>query len=256
MKNNIVRSLLNILAVIVTIVVNGLAVALPLNGRSTASISDSFHVLFVPAGYVFSIWGIIYIGLIVYAIYQVLPAVRDNQRIRQLDGWFLLSNVANSSWIFFWHYGVYLMTVVMMLVLLVSLIVIFLRLGIGQVKVNAAEKWSVHLLFSIYLGWITVATIANITDLLAYWQWNGWGVSAAVWTVIMLAAGVIIAGLMSLTRGDIAYLAVLVWAFTGIWNKQSGTPLVANSALLAAGLVVILAGLGWVLSGRRQLRQI
>ena len=124
------------------------------------------------------------------------------------------------------------------LILLVSLIVIYQRLRIGQAPVSAVERWAVNVPFSIYLGWITVATIANVTDLLEYWGWNGFGISGPVWAVIMLAVASAVAYLMAQTRRDVAYLLVLVWAFIGIAVKQAGTPLVNISAWVATALVV------------------
>jgi hypothetical protein len=126
-----------------------------------------------------------------------------------------------------------------MLVLLFSLIAIYLRLEIGRESVTSGEKWAVQIPFSIYLGWISVATIANVTQLLYYLDWGGWGIAPEVWAVIMLAAGVIISALMSLTRRDIAYSLVLVWAYIGIAQKQSETALVATSALIATGLILL-----------------
>src|SRR5512140_1095602 len=103
MKNT-VRQILVVLTILATIVINILADALPINGLNTAAISDSFHVYFVPAGYVFSIWGLIYIGLIAYAIYQLLPAQKDNPRLRAAAWWMVLGGLANCAWIFLWHY--------------------------------------------------------------------------------------------------------------------------------------------------------
>lgn len=239
-KNNF-RQALNLLAVIVTITINILANALPLNGQNTGEISDRFKVFFVPAGYVFAIWGIIYIGMLAYGIYQALPSQRDNPRLRSIDGLFLLSSLANSSWIFFWHYNIFALTLVAMLVLLICLIGIYQRLDIGRRQISRAEKWAVNLTFSIYLGWITVATIANITDVLYYFNWSQWGISAEAWFLTILAAAVLIALTVTLTRRDTAYLLVLVWAFAGIIVKQSATPMVANGAAAATLLVSLMA---------------
>jgi hypothetical protein len=183
---------------------------------------------------------LIYLGLIAYAIYQVLPAQRENPRLRSIGYLFILSCLANIAWLFLWHYEVFEITLIAMGVLLLSLIAIYLRLDIGRGEVSNAEKWAVHVPFSIYLGWITVATIANTTQLLYYLGWNGWGISAEIWAVIMLAAGVIISAIMSLTRADIAYSLVLVWAYIGIAIQHNDTPIVANSALIAAGLIVVI----------------
>ena len=240
MNRDTLRQTLVIIAAFATIIFNIAANALPLNGLNTGELSDRFQIFFVPAGYVFSIWGLIYLGLIAYAIYQVLPAQRENPRLRSIGYLFILSCLANIAWLFLWHYEVFEFTLIAMGVLLLSLIAIYLRLDIGRGEVSNAEKWAVHVPFSIYLGWITVATIANTTQLLYYLGWNGWGISAEIWAVIMLAAGVIISAIMSLTRADIAYSLVLVWAYIGIAIQHNDTPVVANSALIAAGLIMVI----------------
>lgn len=246
MNKDILRQILVVLAVIAVIAVNIMAVTLPLNGLDTGEISDRFEVYFVPAGYVFSIWSLIYLGLIAYGIFQALPAQRENPRLRATGYLFVLSSLANITWLFLWHYEVFLYTPVAMLVLLLSLIAIYLRLDIGRVQVSTAEKWSVQIPFSIYLGWVSVATIANITQWLYFLNWNGWGIAPELWAVIMLAAGVIISALMSLRRADIAYSLVLVWAYIGIAVKQASTPLVAYSAWIASGLILVILVVGFL----------
>ena len=252
MNRDIVRQLSVILAVAATIAVNGLANALPLNGQTTGEISDKFQVFFVPAGYVFSIWGLIYVGMILYAVYQATPAQRENPRLRRIGYLFVLSCLANVVWLFLWHYEYFLLTVVAMVSLLTLLIVIYIRLGIGQVKVPAAERWLVHLLFSVYLGWISVATIANITSVLDYLNWNQWGLSAESWTVIMLLVAVILAWAMSLIRGDVVYCLVLIWAFIGIAVKNSDTPSIATAAWAAAGLTIVGLIVGLIFKHRKK----
>ena len=250
MNSDKFRQAIVVVMVIATIVVNGLATALPLNGQTTGEISDRFEVFFVPAGYVFSIWGLIYLGLGAYAIYQAIPAQSDNQRLRRIGVPFTIASLANIAWIFLWHYEQFPLTLLAMLTLLVSLIVIYLRLEIGRAEVPTSKRWSVHVPFSIYLGWITVATIANVTSLLDYLNWSGWGISPEVWAVIMLIAGVVIASAVSLTRGDIAYLLVLIWAFVGIAMKHQGTALVAPTAWITSGLVLVMLMVGVFLKSR------
>ncbi len=245
-----VRQIVVILAALAMIVVNVLANALPINGQNTGEISDRFAIYFVPAGYVFSIWGLIYIGIIAYLIYQALPAQRNDARMEAIAGPFVLSSVANIVWIFLWHYNVFPATVLAMLVLLASLIVIYLRLGTGRTRVSTAETWAVRMPFSIYLGWITVATIANVTQVLYYVGWNGFGISPETWLMIMLAVAVVVAGLMAWTRRDAAYLLVLVWAFIGIALKHAAVPPVAAAAWVATAAVALLVV--WsVLTARR-----
>lgn len=251
MNKNTLRQYVNLLVTIVTIIFNGLANALPLNGQNTGQISDRFQVYFVPAGYVFSIWGLIYIGWLAFAIYQLLPTQRENSRLHRVGYLFALSGVANMAWLFLWHYEYFVLTVIVMLILLLLLIAIYLRLQIGKVYVASVERWCVDIPFSVYLGWITVATIANITALLSYLQWDGWGISPEVWTLIMLTAGVFIASAISLTRGDIAYMFVIIWAFIGIAVKHTGIPVVATGAWVTTALVGLMLVIGAFAARRR-----
>lgn len=232
-----VRQIAVALTILVTIVINILANALPINGLNTGEISDNFQVYFVPAGYVFSIWGVIYIGLIAFAIFQALPSQRDNPRLRATGWWIALGGVANSAWIFLWHYELFPPTLIAMLLLLATLIITYLRLGIGRTKVSAAETWAARVPFSIYLGWITVATVANVTDVLYYWNWNGFGIAPEIWMAIMLAAVLAIATLMAFIRRDVAYALVLLWALAGISNKHAGVAAVVIPTWITFGLV-------------------
>jgi len=247
------RQIVNVVAVVLTIAVNSLASTTLLNGKTTGQVSDGIPALFTPAGYVFAIWGVIYLGLLAFAVYQALPSQRENPRLRGIGYIFALSCLANMVWLVFWQYEILPVTIVLMLVLLGSLIAIYLRLGTGREPAVLAERLAVRLPFSIYLGWITVATIANAAALLYRLGWTagGLGISGEAWTVIMLVAAVAIAAAMSLTRGDVAYLLVLVWAFVGIAVKQTGAPTVVIAAWAAAAAVAVLVVVGVVLRGRR-----
>ena len=244
MNRDVLRQYINLISAIATIVFNGLANALPLNGQSTGEISDRFRVYFVPAGYVFSIWGLIYVGWLAFALYQLLPGQRENPRLRRVGYLFALSGVTNMAWLVLWHYEYFLLTVPVMLILLLLLIAIYLRLQIGQIHAARPERWCVDIPVSIYLGWITVATIANVTDVLSYLQWGGWGISPEMWTLIMLVAGVCIASTVGLTRGDVAYMLVIIWAFIGIAVKQVGAPIVATGAWVTTALVGLMLVVG------------
>ena len=180
---NNLRRIVVLLTVLATIVINILADVLPINGLNTAQISNSFNVLFVPAGYVFAIWGLIYIGLVAYAVYQALPSQRDNPRLQATGWWVSLGGLANCAWIFFWHYENFPLTLLAMLVLLGTLIATYLNLRVVGQTISSGENWCVRIPFSVYLGWITVATIANVEDLLSHWNWNGFGLSPEVWVV-------------------------------------------------------------------------
>lgn len=233
----ILRQGMVILALAVTIFVNYLSNALPINGRTPGEISDSFPVRFTPAGYVFSIWSIIYLGLIAYAIYQALPSQRANPRLRAIAWPFVLSCAANSGWIFAWHYGLYPLSLAIMLLLLGSLIVIYRRLYPAFSQATTAERWTTHIPFRIYLGWITVATIANTTIVLYNWGWQGAPLTAEIWAALLIYIATVIGFFFALRSRDAAYTLVLVWAFVGIYVEQNDAPLTAYSALVMAGLL-------------------
>jgi hypothetical protein len=253
MFKDTIRQAANLLSVLAALTVNVLASTLPLNGQNTGEISDRFEVLFVPAGYVFSIWGVIYLGWIAFTIFQLQPSQKENPRLRRLGYLFALSNLANAAWLFCWHYNLFGLSVLVMLTLLGLLIASYLRLDVNRSDVRPAEYWSVDVLFSVYLGWITVATVANITDWLYFIGWDGFGISASLWAVIMLIVASLLGVVMALTRRDAGYLSVLVWAFIGIAVKQAGEPLVAISAWIAVLCMLILIFYSWQL--RRPSRQ-
>jgi hypothetical protein len=230
---------LNLALLVVMLVVNTQANALPLGGRTTGEISDSFNVLFVPAGYVFSIWGLIYLGLIGFSVFQALPAQQANPAVRATDYWFALTSAANTLWVIFWHYGYYTLTLVMMLILLGSLIVIYRRLAAIE-PANAATRWLVHAPFSLYLGWISVATIANAGAVLVDLGWDGRPLNPVIWTVVMIAAASGLSLLMSARHRDLIYTGVIVWALVGILVRQAGTLPIAVAVVI--GLAACLLG--------------
>jgi hypothetical protein len=251
MGRAIVRQVAVVLAIIGTIAFNGLANALPLNGQLTGAISDRFVVLFVPAGYVFSIWGVIYAGLIAFGIYQAAPARRDDPRMQAIAPWFLLSCGANVAWLALWHYNIFVATVPVMLVLLVCLVVIFLRLRQDRAAVGEAARWCVDRPFSVYLGWITVATVVNITSVARFLQWDGFGIAEELWASALFVAVVAIAGAMSLTRRDVGYAAVLIWALAGIAAKHPDKPIMVTGAWLAIAAVGAILAIALVVFRRQ-----
>jgi hypothetical protein len=236
-----VRQFANALTVVLALTVNILANALPLNGQNTGEISDRFKVYFVPAGYVFAIWGLIYIGWIAFTVYQFLPSQKESPRLRRLGYLFALSNLANAAWLFCWHYNQIGLSVLVMLILLGLLIASYLRLGIARTPNSTLEHWCVELPFSVYLGWVSVATIANISDWLFSISWSGWGITAQPWAAIMIGVASLLGLLMALTRLDDAYILVLVWAFIGIAVKQTSSDLVMNSAWIASAVLLLVA---------------
>lgn len=240
----------NFLAFLLVIIVNGLANTLPLGGNTTGELSDLYPNLFVPAAVTFAIWGVIYLTLGIFIVYQARDLFSQKKvEMPYLEsiGWlFVISCLANISWIFFWHYRQALLSLAAMLVLLFSLIMIYLRMDIGRKGVDSKTYYLVHLPFSLYLGWITVATIANITAVLVSYRWSGWGLSEVFWTILVIFTATIITLINIIQRYDIAYSAVVLWAFLGIIIKRYS----ADSSLLLAviysasgGMIFIVAAL-------------
>lgn len=234
MNRDLARQAAVAISYVLTLVVNGLATAGTLGGISTREIATRYPISFLPANFTFSIWGVIYLALGAYTVYQALPSQRE-QPLQRAVGWLVaLTGVFNSLWLVTFQNTLFAASMLAMLALLGTLIVIYTRLGIGRTPVSIATRALVTLPFSLYLGWITVATIANASYVLYDAGWNGFGIAGATWAVIMLLVAAALTLYILAVRGDIAYLLVVVWAFFGIWARQTDAPLVAAVAGIAA----------------------
>ncbi|GKV69234.1 hypothetical protein NCCP2716_17320 [Sporosarcina sp. NCCP-2716] len=255
------------LAVLVTyvlmILMNYLANALPLNGRTTGEVSDLYSNLFAPAGYTFAIWGVIYVLLAFHTVYQLgFFRVGERSEVRETADktalYFIISSIANALWIVAWHYGKLGISVVLMAVILVCLI--FINLRTAKADLSVKEKFFIRLPFSVYFGWITVATIANVTAFLVKAEWSGFGLSGAAWTVILLLVGTVIGVLTLLKIWSAPYGFTLVWAFIGIYSKHvspDGWNEQYPGIILTVSIcILVLAALSlWVLIKRPKRRQ-
>lgn len=233
-------------AIVLTIAVNGLAGgSAVLGGQQTGDIANQYkgQNLFLPAGYVFGIWGLIYVGFIAYAIFQSLPSQRANPRLRAIGWPFVVSCAANVVWLLFFHNNLFALSMVAMVILLAALIWIYLALRSGSPAISRGERWAVRLPFSIYLGWITVATVANAGHVLVSSGWTGQPLPSLLWLVIIYVVALAIAALVAFTQRDVAYLLVLAWAFAGIAVNYSSLTGVLVSSVLATLVVLGLTGL-------------
>lgn len=215
--------ILNLVGFILMIIVNGLANALPINGKSTGEISDSYLNLFAPAGLTFAIWGVIYFALGLFVIYQLgffSKGKKEYLDVVARVGWlFFISSIANSAWIFAWHYEKILISVLIMVILLITLINLYQRINKNKAS-SVMEETLVRWPFSIYLSWISVATIANITAFLVSINWNGLGITEAMWTMIVILVATLITLRFVFYKKDIPYALVSVWALLGILIKH------------------------------------
>jgi len=240
------RQLATVVAFAITLVLNGAANTLPLNGRTTASISDALPALVNPAGYVFAIWGLIYALQLGFTVYQARPSMAADGLLRRLAYLPATVGLLNALWIVLWHWGVFVLTVPVMVAILLALIEIDRRIRVDRPAalvrgsdVPAAVRWLVRLPFSVYLGWISIATIANVAAFLLSIGYRGTPFPEQAWAVAVLGVGLAIAAWFVLTRRDPAYGLVFVWAYAGIVAKQAAYPPVATSA--AIGAVIVLA---------------
>ena len=246
----IIYALLNLIGLLAVIAVNAMATLLPLNNITTGELSDKYPNLFVPAGITFSIWGVIYLFLLLFVIYQFVAALRKSAGERgifeKIGLLFFISCIFNIAWILAWHFELVLLSLVFMLLLLLTLITIYIRLQTGRPGIKNYEKVFVNIPFSTYLGWITIATIANVTAYLVNINWNGFGISEQLWTVIVIAVGVIITLLTLFSRNDIFYSLVVVWALVGIILKRIADTSVPDNMIVItsiAGIAVVALGI-------------
>ncbi|MFT3825398.1 MAG: hypothetical protein QM731_15880 [Chitinophagaceae bacterium] len=240
--------ILNILFYIAMIIVNGLANSLPLNGKTTGQLSMQYPNLFAPAPVTFFIWAVIYMFLLLFCIYQAGSLMDDVKSgiskkelmVDKIGVLFILSCILNIAWLFAWHYELLTLSVVIMIALLVVLAVINYRLHAGRQYMRGKEKWFVHVPFGIYLGWISVATLANITALMVSVGWSKWGVSASAWAIAMILLTAIVTIWILVKRHNVPYAWVVVWALAGIVIKQYETVYAFNAVAVAATAAAVL----------------
>jgi hypothetical protein len=235
-------------AYVFMVVMNTLATTLPLNNQTTAEISDRYDTLFAPIGFTFAIWGVIYLLLGVYSVYQL---VRPSPVIQAITPWFIASSVLNGVWIVAWHYEVIWLSLVLIVGLLATLIVI--TKTTTKDRTPLANTVAVRLPFSVYFGWVTVATVANASALLVQAGWRGGGVlTEEGWLILILVVAAAIGTTTTLVRSSFGYGLVLVWAFWGIlsrhlsptgWDEQYPNAIFTLQILLPLLAVVSVVGL-------------
>ena len=234
------RQWVNLVAILSAFGINIWANVAPLKGLTLGEISTTFfpNVLIIPANYAFAIWGVIYLGLISLAIYQVLPNQSKNERLRQLGYYLAIGSLSQIIWVILFQSELFVLSIVAMLGILVPLIILYLRLNINVINLPFRQRWLINFPVSIYLAWISVATIVNIASALDIANWSGWGISPPVWTSIMMVVSTIIAVIMTWQRRDSIFGGVFVWALVAISLKQGQNPTIA---LIAGVLAVIIS---------------
>ena len=243
-NNDTLRQILVISGLGMVLTVNGLANALPINGLRTAEVTGELTVLFSPAAYVFAVWAAIYAFQAAYVVYQALPAQKTNPLHRRIAPWYLLISIANTTWIFLWHYQQFTLSNFAMITLLVGLIMLYLITRVGGERPTRAHFWLLRVPFSLYLAWITVATVVNVTQWLNWFGWGRFGLGELTWGLTMLLVATLIASLMAWRFRDIAFVCVIVWAYIGIAVRQNETVPMSFTAGVMAAVVIAALVLG------------
>ncbi|MEQ9467512.1 MAG: hypothetical protein RLN88_08875 [Ekhidna sp.] len=228
-----------ILSLLVVLFVNFLANYLPIGGRTTGEVSEAYPTLFTPAGFTFSIWGLIYTLLITYVIYQLLPSNRDNKVFDRINRHFVVNCSANTLWIFAWHYELITLSLILMVIILASLIGIYRHILPGKVS-GFRDRLFMRTPFSLYFGWITVATLANISVEQSVIGMDNWIMTKTVWVFVELALAGAIATVMVIRYRDPIFGGVVTWAAYGITQRQMDTPEVAGAAAVVMILVLVI----------------
>ncbi len=244
-----VRQVATLLAIVGGVVVNTLSNFFPVKGLNVGQLSNQLFgsVLIIPANYAFAIWGLIYIGLLAFGVYQSRPAQRQSADLDRACWLLVVASVAQIIWIYLFEARLFLLSAIPMLGILLSLIGMYQRLEIGTRPVSRTVRWLVHGPISLYLGWISVATVVNVAIGLYNQNWNGLGVSSTVWTVLMILVSSAIACGVALRKRDPVFPLVIVWALVAIALRQWSFKSIAGTAMV---LAIALAVLVWVIHRR------
>ena len=246
-------ALINVAAVAVMLAANGLANGLPINGLTTGDVSAYYPNLLVPAGFTFAIWGVIYslvLGLLAYQFFGGAPA---QQAVATIGPWLAINALANAAWIAAWHYLQIEASVAIMLVIFASLAMIYVRLGTDKTPKASLAYLCVALPFSVYFAWISLALVLNITALLVSLGWSGAPLTAEAWGTALLIIIANLTAFLVLTRRDLAWGAVTLWALLGIYSRLRHVPDVSIMTVtlwVAVGSVAVAMALRLWLNAR------
>ncbi|WP_343703152.1 hypothetical protein [Chitinophaga sp.] len=233
----------NLIGLLVVLGVNVMANTGALNGRTTGEVSALYPNLFTPAGVTFSIWGVIYLGLLAFTSYQLWLAFSRGHlpeleafHIR-MKGWFLLNCLGNASWLFAWHYNAIWLSVLLMLFILYTLVIIHRNFRIAHPGAGLREKLFIHVPFGLYFGWISVATLANISAWVAAAGWNR--ISPVAWALAMMTIGTLVALFMIFRFNNVYFGLANLWAFYGIVLKREAEGGRESAPIVAAATIII-----------------
>lgn len=242
-----VRQILNAAVLALVLWANAMAGAGTISGESIGLIANRYPSFFLPAGYVFAIWSLIYLWLIAFAVYQALPAQRTSPTMARVGWAWAVSGFLNIAWVVAFSFSWFGAALLIMLGLLASLVAIHERIGFGRLELGAADRFLIAYPFALYLAWICVALIANTAQLLTYLEWDGLGIPGPMWSAIMMTVAAGLSVFMVLYRGNWIFPVVMWWAFVGIANRFPDDALIVSTAYVMSvlGFVTMALGLAW-----------
>jgi benzodiazapine receptor len=241
------RQVLGVVVLVAVLWMNGMAGAGTLSGESIGLIANRYTSYFLPAGWVFGIWSLIYLSLIAFTVYQALPGQRENAALGRLGLGWAVNGVLNIAWVVTFSFSLFGVSLLVMVALLVNLVWINEKVGAGHTELGRLDRVFVAFPFGLYLAWISVALISNTFQFATYAQWSGFGIDGAVWSAVMMAVATGLAAFMVVHRGAWVFPVVNAWAFVGIAARFPDVPVVAGTAyaMTALGFVALVAGLAW-----------
>lgn len=244
------QTFINIGALALVLLFNYLSNVLPFNNLTQRDLSLIYPVLITPAPYVFSIWALIYLSLIAFSVYQALPGYREHPLLKAVGLLFAASCLFNILWLFAWHYQQVGWSMIIMLFLLLTLITIYLRINAIESEKSIYAFLLVRFPFSLYLGWISVASIANLNVLLFDLGWLGVETGGVIFTMLMIIIAAIIALTVFTMKRDFIYVFVFIWAFIGI-GARHGTDVIMITLTAWLAAAAILFFLGWITANKK-----
>lgn len=243
------RPFLTLAAVLGAIALNGYSNVNPPGEMNVGEMSNTIFadVLITPAGWAFSIWGLIYMALIAFGLYQLLPAQWSNRKLAPHSYFLVLASLAQCFWIYLFLAQQFVLALLAMVEIWVMLLALYLRINHRpwnasrlqqrQRAIPRKERWLIHRPISLYFGWISIATVLNVALTLFSEGWGGWGLSPVFWTVMMMGVAAELGLLMLLRRQDETFAMVVIWALVWIAVGNLGNLFIAIAGFgLAAAL--------------------
>ena len=246
-NSGLLQAIATFLSIVATFAVNTLSNFYPPGEMNVGDISNSVfkEVQIIPANYAFIIWGVIYVGLISYGIFQLLPAQRKDWSIRHVNRYLIVACLAQVGWIYLFTLRWFWLSVIAMIIILLALILAYESLGVGRMTTTQRRQWLSHIPFSLYLAWISVATIVNIACALFS---SGLQSNGTLWTIGMLIVGTALVITVTRLRADITFVLVFVWAYGAIAQRHQDNVLILSTAIVAEIVMIV-----YLVLSRRQL---